>query len=261
MDKVLRQIENIISEKIKEYLPKVGVKDLEEDGAIYYMNGQNGTAWDYYVNGHLSNFMVFYNDQNNLGIVKFSLYQDGKFKLYLYNEKGKKLLKEIDGKLDVSKEDLFMFATLLKVQMDDKGNFDANIDKIDANKKPLEKELQDFKNMKNDFKSVKLRSELMSKMALVSRKILDEDYKVGYMYREEPLNVDDSGWQFMVGNEAEDYVNNSKNFVLLSLDKIYSLDSDIWNYIDSPIGSAFIRISSNAFEKDHHDKAIFIEKR
>ncbi len=261
MDKILEQIKKTIKKSIKEYLPEVKPEDLEENGAIYYMNAQNGTEWDYYINEHLSYFMVFYNNKENLGAVKLSLYTDGHFTLYLYNEKGKNLLKTIDSKIDIVENSVLKFATLLKVQMDDKDYLDANIDKIDINKEPTEEELNDFKNAKEDFERTKNRFSLLPKIACVSRKILDEGYKVGYMVREEPLNDNDSGWQFMAGDEDDEYLDNHKNLALLSINEINSLDSDIFKYIDGPVGSEFIRISSNEFEEDHKDKPIFIEKR
>lgn len=261
MDTILEDIKKIISENIKEYLPDVELEDLEENGAIYYMNGQNGTEWDYYVNEHISSFMVFYKEKENLGAVKLRLYPDGYFTLYLYNEKGKNLLKTIDSKIDVNENDVLKFAALLKVQMDDKDNWDANIDKIDIKKVPSEKEINDFKNAKEDFERTKNRFKLYPKIAYVSRKILDEGYKVGYMIREEPLNDNDSGWQFMAGNEDDEYLSNHKNLALLSINEINNLDSDIFKYLDCPFESEFIRISSNDFEEDHKDKPIFIEKR
>lgn len=261
MNKILEQIKKVINDNTKEYLSEIKLEDLEENGTIYYMNGKNGTEWDYYVNEHISPFMTFYNDKNNLGASKFHLYPDGHFTLYLYNEKGKKLLKTIDSKINVGENDILKFATILKTQMDDKDNWDTNIDKLDTSKEPSKEEINDFKNAKKDFERTKIRFELYPKIAYVSRKILDEGYKVGYMLREEPLNDNDSGWQFMAGNEDNEYLNNNKNIALLSINEINNLDSDIFKYIDCPVGSEFIRISSNEFEEDNKDKPIFIEKR
>ena len=81
------------------------------------------------------------------------------------------------------------------------------------------------------------------------------------MIRYEPLNDTDSGWQFMAGNEDEEYTDDHKNLVLLRLNDVNELDPDIWEYIDKPIGTSFIRVSSDKFEEDHKDKKIFIEKR
>lgn len=263
MDKILEQIKKVINNSIKEYMPEVKPENLEENGAIYYMNGQNGTEWDYYVNEHLSYFMVFYNDKENLGAAKLNLYPDGYYTLYLYNKKGKNLLKTIDSKIDAVENDVLKFATLLKVQMDDKDNWDANIDKIDISKEPTEEEFIDFsQNAKEDFERVNNRYALFPKIAFVSRKILDEGYKVGYMIREEPINDNDSGWQFMAGNEDDDYLNNEKNGAVVSIKEVVDeLDHDIWKFIDCPVGSEFVRISSNDFEEDHKDKPIFIERR
>ena len=255
MNNILEQIKKVINDSIKEYMPEVKPENLEENGAIYYMNGKNGTEWDYYVNEHLSYFMVFYNDKENLGAVKLSLYTDGYYTLYLYNEKGKNLLKTIDSKIDVVENDVLKFATLLKVQMDDKDNWDANIEKIDMSKESSEEEINDFKNAKGDFERTKNRFRLFPKIAYVSRKILDEGYKVGYMIREEPLNDKDSGWQFMAGNEDDEYLNNHKNLALLSINEINNLDTNIFKYLDCPVGSEFIRISSNEFEEDRKDMA------
>lgn len=70
MNRILNEIKQIIKQNISKYLSKVQLSDLEENGAVYYMNGKNGTEFDWYVNDHLPSFMVFYNDEQNLGAVK-----------------------------------------------------------------------------------------------------------------------------------------------------------------------------------------------
>lgn len=151
MNKILEEIKSIINKNIKEFLPEVKLEDLEENGKIYYMNGQNGTEFDYYVNGNVSPFMVFYNDKNNMGIAKLFLSQDGSILLYLYNKKGKNLLKTIDVQIDVDKEDILKFAVALKNQMDDKNNWDASIEIINSNEEPTDEEINEFKNEEEDF--------------------------------------------------------------------------------------------------------------
>lgn len=81
------------------------------------------------------------------------------------------------------------------------------------------------------------------------------------MYRAEPVNENDSGWNFMAGNESREYTDDYKNIALVSVYEVYQLDPDIWNYIDNPVGTELIRISSNEFEIDKRDKEIFMEKR
>lgn len=43
----------------------------------------------------------------------------------------------------------------------------------------------------------------MNQGALVSMRIVEEGWKVGFMYRREPNNPADSGWTFFAGNEDE----------------------------------------------------------
>ena len=75
------------------------------------------------------------------------------------------------------------------------------------------------------------------------------------------MNENDSGWQFLAGNEDDEYLNKYKNIAIVSVNQAYQLDPDILNYINNPVGTELIRISSNEFEIDKNDKEIFMEKR
>ena len=97
---------------------------------------------------------------------------------------------------------------------------------------------------------------------IVSDKITKEGYKVGFMYREKPdEGKSDSGWRFFAGNETEEYVNDSRNYHIFALNTISNYDSDIIPYLNSKIGSKYIRINSKEFEVDDGTKRIFIEKQ
>ena len=102
----------------------------------------------------------------------------------------------------------------------------------------------------------------MSQSALVSRRIVEEGWKVGFMYRCEPSNPEDSGWAFLAGNEDDQYNSDVKNIVVMPLGKVcHELDRDVYKYITAPVGAEFIRISETAFEVDKKNKAIFLTKR
>ena len=66
MNQILAQVENYMREALKNTLPEINKEDLEDGGAVFYMNGKNGTAFDWYVNDHLPSFFIFYNDKENL---------------------------------------------------------------------------------------------------------------------------------------------------------------------------------------------------
>lgn len=261
MNKIINEIKRIINQNINEYLTDVNLSDLEENGTIYYMNGKNGTGFDWYVNGHLPSFMVFYNDEKNLGAIKLLVYNNGNVVVYIYGNRGNDIIKEISTSIDVSNDDIFKFAVLLKSEADDNSIWDESIDKIGIDVEINNEKMCEFRDLLNYMEPTVRRKNLLDKMAFLSKKVLDDGFRVGYMYRDDAMNENDSGWTFMAGNEADDYVNDHNNIALVSVHDVYLLDSDIWKYIDNPIGTKLIRISSNEFEVDKNDKEIYVEKR
>ena len=96
---------------------------------------------------------------------------------------------------------------------------------------------------------------------IASKKIFDENYKVGYMMREAPSNnFPDSGWRFFVGNENENFTQNSENFKIYMIETIIKHDQNIEKYLNNPIGSKFIRINEFEFKKDDENTEIYISK-
>ena len=94
MHRILEQVCAIAERERTEWLPEVTPRQLEQDGAVFYMNSQNGTEFDWYVNDRLPSFMVFYNDEANLGAVKLHLNRNGTVSVYLYGEQGARLQKQ-----------------------------------------------------------------------------------------------------------------------------------------------------------------------
>ena len=95
MNRILDDIQSLIQKAIKENLPDISCDDLEEGGKVYYMNGKNGTEFDWFVNEHLPSFMVFYDDEENLGAAKASVYTDGGMIIYLFDDHGRNMKKEV----------------------------------------------------------------------------------------------------------------------------------------------------------------------
>lgn len=261
MNRILNEIKEIIKQNLNEYLPEVKPSDLEENGTVYYMNGKNGTEFDWYVNESLPSFMVFYNDEQNLGAAKLSIYTDGVVELYIYGDKGNKIIKEVQTSIEVAENELFNLAVILKNEADDKEIWDGSIDKINTNVEINDEKINAFKDSEKYMESIKNMMNQLNKTAFLSKKLIEEGWKVGYMQRSKPVNENDSGWFFSAGNEDDEYYNDYNNIALVSLNEVYELDPDILDYIDSPVGTELIRISSNEFEIDKRDKEIFMEKR
>ena len=76
-------------------------------------------------------------------------------------------------------------------------------------------------------------------LCFVTKRVLEDGAPVGYLYREEPDNDDDSGWRFTANDESDDYMNDSANVALVSLGAVLSVDDRFIALLDAPAGSAY----------------------
>lgn len=232
-----------------EYLPNVTEADLEGFGKVYYMNGADGTEFEFHVNRHLPPFMVFYNTKENLGAAKVILYADGTAVLYLYSEGGKKLLKEVRTSFDA--DDILNLAVIMKHNADDMDMWDIDIKMIDSDVEPNIQMKSEFLGTAKDYEDSVTLKKIMDKYAVVSKKITEEGWMVGYMLYEEPRNDFDSGWQFLAGNEDEAFMDSADNFVLVRIVRVWQLDHVIAKYIGNSLSTSLIRVSLEEFEEDN----------
>ncbi|PZF74959.1 DUF2185 domain-containing protein [Taibaiella soli] len=65
--------------------------------------------------------------------------------------------------------------------------------------------------------------------------------RVGYMCRTEPINDLDSGWQFLAGDESQEYVDVADNSGVYDVNTIANYDPEIIPFLHFPIGSEFER--------------------
>lgn len=262
MNTILEKIKSIMEQSREQYLPQIKSSDLEKNGAVYYMNSKDGTEFEWYVNDKLPPFMMFYDDEAKMGAVKLMLYRDGVVQVFVYDNAGKNMCKEVRTSIECEEKELLDLAVLLRYQAEDSDKWDTNIENLCTDTSVSEEMRNSFLNHESRYDEIKKMHTLMNKGALVSRKIVEEGWKVGFMYRCEPNNPADSGWIFFAGNEDEQYNSNIKNIVLMPLGKLcYELDRDVYKYLTAPVGTEFIRVSETEFEVDRKDKAIFFMKR
>ncbi|APA67166.1 immunity protein Imm33 domain-containing protein [Janthinobacterium sp. 1_2014MBL_MicDiv] len=76
-------------------------------------------------------------------------------------------------------------------------------------------------------------------LCFVTKRVLEDGAPVGYLYREEPDNADDSGWRFTANDESDDYINDSANVALVSLGAVLGVDDRFIALLDSPTGTAY----------------------
>lgn len=258
---ILADVERLMREALKENLPDVGLNELEGNGAVFYMNGKNGTEFDWYVNEHFPAFMIFYNDKENLGAVKALLYTDGGLAIYVYGDRGHSEPVHVERALDVTEQELLSLAVVLRDNADAKMIWDADIRKIDTECEPDARAIGDFVENADAYKKVIERKLLMGKTVIVSKKVRTEGWKIGYGLRDEPTSERDSGWFFSVGDESDEYINNTANLELWAVQSAVMYDEALREFIDAPYGTAIVRVSSDKFEPDAPGKRIYLERK
>lgn len=133
--------------------------------------------------------------------------------------------------------------------------------------KKKEKSSNDVKRTKEGFIKIECEhliswNEPNGEGCIVSDKITKEGFNIGYMVREEPMEGNpDSGWQFMAGNEDDEYMDNPDNHHIFALNTVCNYDKAVIPFLKSPVGSAYIRISDCTFEIDDGSKFAFLSKQ
>ncbi len=80
-------------------------------------------------------------------------------------------------------------------------------------------------------------------------KITVDGMKVGYMYREEPMEAMDCGWRFFSGTEDQEYVDDPNNTMIFNVNTIANYDRAIIPYLNLPFGTELERIeNTNEFQ-------------
>ena len=149
MNDTINKIVEIIHSEININLPSINLLDLEENGKVYYMNGQNGTLFDYNMNEKLSDFMCFYKD-GTCGIIKLRINKDGSSHIYLYKYGEKEPFIDKDLLNQFNKDEIFNLAIILNNIMDENGIFDKSINDYEFNIKISNKEIDEFLNYSNN---------------------------------------------------------------------------------------------------------------
>ena len=107
--------------------PNITDDMLDSNGAIYYMNGNDSTQFDWSCNNRLCEFYVFH--KNEIGFIKAFVNSDNTIDMYIYEDAGMsptyKFTKEMEN-LKASS-----FANLMNYIADDNNLWDKPIDELD----------------------------------------------------------------------------------------------------------------------------------
>ena len=138
---IIGKIKDVFAE-IREKYPLIVDEDLHSNGAIFYMNGNDGTDFDWNANDHTSEFYMYH--ENEIGFIKLYVNKGDTYTAYVFPNGEMSSTETIRGNL--SKGDGLYLAALLYRKADREYIYDAIIDEIDFSYEPSEWELQEMKN-------------------------------------------------------------------------------------------------------------------
>lgn len=75
----------------------------------------------------------------------------------------------------------------------------------------------------------------------VTRRVLEDGVRVGYLYRESPDSKDDSGWRILCGDETDEYMDDPGNIAYVSLGAVLTRDDSFRDLLDTPAPCAYCR--------------------
>jgi len=78
--------------------------------------------------------------------------------------------------------------------------------------------------------------------AIATDRIVIDAQKVGYMYREKPVNPQDTGWRFFAGDEDQAYLDDRGHSGIYAVNTVANYDPDIIPYVATAAPCAFEKI-------------------
>lgn len=136
---IIIKITDVFADIRKRY-PHITDEDLHSKGAIFYMNGNDGTDFDWSVNERCCEFYIYHS--NEIGFIKLCVNVGDTYTAYVYPNGEMKAVETFKGDLDEG--DSLYLATVLWIQADRKLIWDEIITEIDFSYEPKEWELQDM---------------------------------------------------------------------------------------------------------------------
>ena len=121
-----REIERIFK-VARKMCPNITNDMLYNNGAIYYMNVNDGTEFDWNMNNRLCEFLVFH--KNEMGFIKAFVNMDNSIDMYIFEDGGMKPTYKFTEEMEGLKSS--SFANLMNYIADDEDLWDRPIDELD----------------------------------------------------------------------------------------------------------------------------------
>lgn len=121
-----REIERIMNVARSMY-PNITDEMLYSNGAIHYMNGNDGTEFDWRLNGRLCEFYIFH--KNEYGFVRADVNKDNTINVYIYKDGGMSPTYKFTEEMESLRAE--GFARVMNYIADHEGKWNMPIDELD----------------------------------------------------------------------------------------------------------------------------------
>jgi hypothetical protein len=78
---------------------------------------------------------------------------------------------------------------------------------------------------------------------IASHEVMVDGKPIGYLYREEPDNEDDSGWRVFSGEETQEYADDPMNFSMYNASTVIKANPSITEFLGRDYPVTFERAS------------------
>lgn len=133
--RIIEKVKTVFAD-IREKYPFIADEDLHSKGAIFYMNGNDGTDFDWNANDRCCEFYVYHS--NEIGFIKLLVNKGDTYTAYIYPNGEMSATETVRGNFDEG--DSLYLAALLYRKADREYIYDAIIDEIDFAYEPTEYE-------------------------------------------------------------------------------------------------------------------------
>lgn len=142
-----REIERIFK-VARKMCPNITDDMLDTNGAIHYMNGNDGTSFDWNTNDRLCEFYVYH--KNEMGFIKAFVNRDNTIDMYIYEDGGMKPTYKFTEEMEnLSAKS---FANLMDYIADREYKYDRPIDELDWDVDTMEcYDINDYEDEEDDW--------------------------------------------------------------------------------------------------------------
>lgn len=136
---IIEKIKTVFAD-IRKIYPFITDEDLHSNGAIFYMNGNDGTDFDWNINNRCCEFYMYHS--NEIGFIKLFVNKGDTYTAYIYPNGEMRATETIRG--DLNEGDSLYLAALLYRKADREYIYDAIIDEIDFAYEPQKWEMHEM---------------------------------------------------------------------------------------------------------------------